>query len=227
MMVSVKKSNRIGKVRLFLAGIGAICVTVASCLLASMLGGRAHDLPEAIRPVQLSALTYNIEKVEKKPVEPPKKILLPTPQKVPKKAIKKIEKIDIVLKPLQLNLAKMEVATLTVPAPPESHTVTAGMGDGIYELGSVDTMPSLKHYSPPIYPAKAKGQGIEGKVVIRCLLSPGGKVLSATIIEATPAGYFEKVSLKTVKKWTFTPAKLQGENVSVYVDIPLSYTLDG
>ncbi len=93
-------------------------------------------------------------------------------------------------------------------------------------MATVDVQPRLRQYRPPLYPPRARGQGVEGKVVVRCVVTAGGRVKEEKIIQANPAGYFEQAALKAVKKWTFVPATLNGEKVPVYVDIPLSFTLD-
>lgn len=97
---------------------------------------------------------------------------------------------------------------------------------GIFDLGDVDSPPRLQKYAPPLYPAAAKGKRIEGRVIIRCTVTAKGRVKDAEIISAEPPGYFEKTALKAVMVWTFIPAKYRGEKVPVYVDIPLTFSLD-
>lgn len=219
--------NVFNGVRYLVALIGAIVVTLAFCLLAPVLGGKGvSTLPEPIRPVQFTTWSQEKEIVAKKTVQPRKDIELPVPQKNPAKTVEKVDKIKIALQPLMLEMPQMEVATLAVPVPSPVKNVLSGVGHEAHQLAEVDTPPKLQHYTPPQYPAKAKGQGVTGRVVVRCVVLANGTVQDAHIIEAVPAGYFEKVSLKTVKTWKFTPATFKGEKVACYVDIPLSFTLN-
>lgn len=213
--------------RCLVAFAGAITVTLVFCLLAPLLGGKGPGaVPEVIKPIQLTPFIQELNKVEKKIVEPRKIIHLPEPQKSPVKSVRKLDDIKIALQPLNLEVPQLEVATLSVPLPSPTMSAASGFGLGVHQLTDVDTPPKLRRYTPPQYPAKAKGQGVTGNVVVRCVVSANGTVQDAEIMEATPAGYFEKASLKTVKTWTFTPAVFNGENVACYVDIPLSFTLN-
>lgn len=226
-MTPQNKNNIRGGVRYLVAFAGAIFVTLVFCLLAPVLGGKGAGAgPDPIRPIQLTSFTQEQAKVEKKRVEPKKDIHLPAPQKNLVRSVMKLDQMKIALQPLMLEVPQLEVATLSAPLPSPVAEVTAGLGDSIRQLTDVDTPPRLRRYTSPQYPAKAKGQGITGNVVVRCVVSANGTVQDAQIMEATPAGYFENVSLKTVKTWTFSPATFKGEKVACYVDIPLSFTLN-
>ncbi len=129
--------------------------------------------------------------------------------------------------PLQVKLPDMRVSSAPLSPPQIQKEVRNSFGSsGIFEIGMVDTAPKLQRYVPPLYPPKAKGKRVEGKVVIRCVVTADGKVKDATIISANPPGFFEATALKAVAKWTFIAARYQDKNVSVYVDIPLSFSLD-
>ncbi len=209
---------------------GTICITLMICLVAPLMSGeQTAAVPTLISPVQLVPLPAPLEKQKNRRIIPKK---IHRFSKSPPKKISKREKIESV--PIQMNPLKMEAtptmaATMPLPlaAPVKTKAVKTTPGTaGIYDMTTVDHPPRLKHYTPPIYPPRAKGQGIEGKVFVRCVVSAGGKVLNTRIIQADPVGYFEKAALKSVKRWTFIPAKIQGKKVAVRVDIPLSFSLD-
>ncbi len=212
--------------------LGTLCFTLVFCLMAPLMSGKQKAvMPELINPVQLVPLAVPLER-QKQIIIFSKKILRLS--KAPRKKIPEREKINPVQ--IQMNPLKMETTptmAATMPLPVAAlepikpiAAKTAPGATGIYDMSIVDSPPRLKHYSPPMYPPRAKGQGVEGKVFVRCAVSAGGKVLNARIIQADPVGYFEKAALKSIKKWTFIPAKFQGKKVAVHVDIPLSFSLD-
>ncbi len=211
--------------------VGTLCFTLVFCLMAPLMSGKQGAvLPELISPVQLIPLPAASRERQKQIKIFPKTILRlsKSPQrKIPKR--EKIDPIQIQMNPLKMEETPTMAATmpLAVAAPePVKTNVKTTPGGTIYDMAEVDTPPRLKYYSPPMYPPRAKGQGVEGRVFVRCAVSAGGKVLNARIIQADPVGYFEKAALKSVKKWTFIPAKFQGKKVAVHVDIPLSFSLD-
>lgn len=136
-------------------------------------------------------------------------------------------KFDLAMAPLQMEMPKVQAATMVIAPLKPQRQQQSGLGPtGIYDVGAVDTPPRLQRYSPPLYPARAKGKKIEGKVVVRCVVTAGGRVKETKIVSAEPEGYFERAALDAVAKWTFVAARHEGNKVSVYVDIPLSFTLD-
>ncbi|CAG37700.1 energy transducer TonB [Desulfotalea psychrophila] len=210
-----------------LALLGALLVTVVLCSVAPLMMSGAQAPPqEPISPIELMASIYTPPE-KRKIIKREKVKPLPTLKKPLPRPPAKMEQIDIALAPLQMNLPAMQAASLPVLDISQGKAGLSGMGaGGIFDLANVDQAPKLLRYYPPLYPAKAKGQGVEGKVLVRCLVTATGLVRDAQIISADPPGYFERVSLKTVQRWKFAPARYQGKKVAVYVDIPLSFTLD-
>ncbi len=212
---------------------GALGVTLMLCFMAPLMGKQSEEpRSELIQPVHISHLCYRVEKPKQRKIIPKKIISVSRPHQkiIHRKEI--MEPMDIRLNPLKLEAAPLMAATLPTPLPVAQKSVTTmtsainPAATGIYEVASIDIPPRLKRYSPPLYPPRARGQNVEGKVVVRCVVSSGGRIQDAKILQAEPAGYFEKAALKSVIKWTFVPAKFKGEKVAVYVDIPLSFSLD-
>lgn len=213
--------------------LGALGVTLIFCFMAPLMSKTSGDpRPELISPVQISPLLSPVEKSKQRKIIPKKifQAARPHQKRTPVKEI--MEPVDIRLNPLKIEATPVMDATLPTPLPAAPEPVKANVPEtkpaasSIYHVASIDIPPRIKRYSPPLYPPRAKGQGIEGKVVVRCVVSSGGRIRDAKIIQAEPAGYFERAALKSVVKWTFVPAKLKGEKVAVYVDIPLLFSLD-
>jgi protein TonB len=213
--------------------LGALSVTLMFCFMAPLINKKSGEPQlELLQPVQISPLLSPVEKPKQRKIIP-KKIFRVSLSHQKKKPIKEIlEPVDILLNPLKIEAGSMMAATLPTPLPAalepgkiNTSQINPTTAD-IYQVVSIDIPPRLKRYSPPLYPPRAKGKGVEGKVVVRCVVSARGSIQDVKILQAEPAGYFERAALNSVKKWTFVPAKFKGEKVAVYVDIPLLFSLD-
>lgn len=60
---------------------------------------------------------------------------------------------------------------------------------------------------PPIYPARAKQQGIEGYVDVRFTLNAVGRPQQIQIIAADPEYIFDSAVIKAVAKWRYEPVE--------------------
>ncbi len=95
-----------------------------------------------------------------------------------------------------------------------------------FELTEVDTPPRVTRKVPPVYPFKAKRKGVNGHVMIRCLVGINGKPGKLKIIESVPEGVFDDAGLSAVQKWRFKPGVLGGEPVPTWVRIPFKFSLN-
>lgn len=67
---------------------------------------------------------------------------------------------------------------------------------------------------PPEYPHRAVTRGIEGYAVVGFSVSSAGDVFDPYILESEPKGYFEKSSLKAIKKFRYRPRTVGGKPVA-------------
>ncbi len=95
-----------------------------------------------------------------------------------------------------------------------------------FELSEVDTPPRVTRKAPPLYPFGAKRKGIQGKVLIRCLVGISGKGEKFKILKSQPKGVFDDAALAAIQKWRFKPGILGGESVPTWVRIPLTFSLN-
>lgn len=105
---------------------------------------------------------------------------------------------------------------------------TGGAGfSGEFEAAAVDRAPQILKKSEPVYPGRARSLGICGKVVVRFLVGPDGRVSKPRIIEAHPGGFFEQSTIDAVSRWQFKPGVFRGKDVATWVVLPVSYKLTG
>lgn len=75
------------------------------------------------------------------------------------------------------------------------------------------------------YPEMAKRAGIQGRVIVRVLISKEGKP-TRTLIEYSDSDMLNKAAEEAIKKQIFTPAIQNGQPVMVWVSIPINFKLD-
>lgn len=107
-----------------------------------------------------------------------------------------------------------------------------GMGDGdmkeefVFEAYELDQPPQPVAKIPPVYPYKAREQGIEGAVQVKLLVNADGSVGQVRILDARPEGLFEESVMNAVPKWKFNPGVIEGQPVTAWVVTTLRFTLD-
>jgi protein TonB len=57
----------------------------------------------------------------------------------------------------------------------------------------------------PMYPARAKAEGLEGFVVVEYRVNERGEVEDARVVQAQPAGAFDAVALTAIRSWKYRP----------------------
>jgi TonB family protein len=57
----------------------------------------------------------------------------------------------------------------------------------------------------PLYPERARRDGIEGYVVVQFDITKSGMVSGARVIEAKPVNYFETAAMDAVRQFQFSP----------------------
>lgn len=65
----------------------------------------------------------------------------------------------------------------------------------------------------PSYPRAAQRREIEGHVVVRYNVTPDGAVDSVEVVEASPAGVFERAVMRALEGWRYTAAAETTEGV--------------
>ena len=64
-----------------------------------------------------------------------------------------------------------------------------------------------------VYPAAARGKGVEGRVVVQYDVTAAGTVANAAVVESEPPGVFDAAALDAVRTWRFRPMVDRGEVV--------------
>jgi protein TonB len=92
------------------------------------------------------------------------------------------------------------------------------------EFVHVDELPQPRTQIAPTYPPLARNAGIEGTVVVQALIGRDGVVKGTRVVKSVPE--LDEAALAAVEKWTFQPARSEGQPVAVWVAIPIRFKLD-
>jgi protein TonB len=97
-----------------------------------------------------------------------------------------------------------------------------------FKLTEVDQPPRVLRSIPPRYPFVARQKGLEGRVVVRFVVSAEGDVLEPEVAEVEPpdiAGVFDTAALQAVSRYKFKPAVKDGEPVDCIVKLPIAFEI--
>ena len=64
-----------------------------------------------------------------------------------------------------------------------------------------------------VYPAHARANNVEGRVVVGYDITAAGTVANAVVVESEPPGVFDAAALDAVRSWRFRPMVDRGEVV--------------
>jgi protein TonB len=103
--------------------------------------------------------------------------------------------------------------------------IAVGSLDGnhkIYLPAKAIKPPQAKHTEDPDYPAGEKRAGKGGQVRLHIVVDEQGAVRTPTV-DARAAPEFAQAAIEAVKKWTFKPARLNGQPVAVLVTVKVAF----
>jgi len=86
-----------------------------------------------------------------------------------------------------------------------------------------DEQPRLLRQSRPIYPQGAFDQKIQGAVEVDILIDEQGRVARAEVRKSIPA--LDAEALRTVKSWTFQPARKAGRPLPIMATAPVTFRI--
>lgn len=78
----------------------------------------------------------------------------------------------------------------------------------------------------PKYPAIAKRQGQQGRVLMRVLVTAEGAAKDVQLLSGSGFETLDDAALKAVRRWRFVPAKQGDTAVSAWVQVPIEFKLN-
>ncbi len=76
--------------------------------------------------------------------------------------------------------------------------------------------------APPGYPEAARAAGLEGRVILKIVISESGSVTSVQVMRGDPM--LAQAAVEVVKGWKFSPAMLEGKPIAVFRIVPINFS---
>ena len=109
---------------------------------------------------------------------------------------------------------------LLASAPPKEHDSGPTRLTPLRAGDEIKEPKKLKNVSPS-YPEDAIRAGLEGVVIIDCVVDVKGKVDSAKVLRGVPP--LTDAALKAVRQWRYTPTLLNGAAVPVIMTVTVNF----
>ncbi len=98
-------------------------------------------------------------------------------------------------------------------------------GRGAGSLVAQLTPVGFSHSPPPDYPASARADGKEGRVLLRVLVDEEGKSKIVEINDSSGSRVLDQAAAEAIKRWRFLPARYGGAAMASWVKIPVEFRL--
>lgn len=116
------------------------------------------------------------------------------------------------------------VATpMAIALPPPSLPMRPALS---MEPANPDRGVAYERVRQPLYPPDARARGIEGETVLRVLVGSDGRVLEVSLNRSSGDRRLDRAAETAVRSWRFSPAIQNGQAVTAWVQIPISFRID-
>ncbi len=125
-----------------------------------------------------------------------------------------------------LEHALSSTASGHISLPMMNFTMTGPALKGQYQIGELDSplIPIVR--IPPLYPAIAMRNNIEGFVKVRFLVTNKGHVKNIHILKAVPEKIFNNSVIRCVSRWEFKPGTVGGIPVNTMAETTIKFKLE-
>ena len=94
----------------------------------------------------------------------------------------------------------------------------------VYKPGDGVSAPVLVKEVKPQYTAKAKAAGIQGTVLLDCIVETDGSVGDVVVTKSLD-DELDQQAVAAARQWTFQPGKKNGKAVRVQIALEMTFTL--
>jgi TonB family protein len=101
--------------------------------------------------------------------------------------------------------------------------VLAQQDDTIYKPGNGVSSPRLISDVKPQYTPGAMRRGVNGAVLLRCVVDRDGVPTRLEIIQSLD-DELDRASLDVLKQWRFAPGQREGTSVLVQIDVTMAFS---
>jgi len=79
---------------------------------------------------------------------------------------------------------------------------------------------------PPLYPPRARRDGVTGQVALAMRVDERGVVVDVRVLDASPPGVFEDAAVAAARAFTFEPARANGRPLASWVRQTIRFALE-
>ena len=120
-----------------------------------------------------------------------------------------------------LSLVALAMCLFTGPAP--AHAPQDAKGP-VYKPGNGVSAPVVVKEVKPQYTAKAKRAGIQGIVVLECVVETDGSVGEVNVTKSLDEE-LDQQAVNAARQWRFEPGKKDGKAVRVRITLEMTFSL--
>ena len=201
------------------------------------------NIPQApISKISLQGPSQQTEQIEEAPPPPPSETIIDiataakagTPVPVPDADIKEELKEFASVDDLAQSLAREKGEVVDF-----GQVQNIDLGEKKLDVGKIEQEPNIDDFIPVekepvvdlvelqkkiIYPEMARKAGIEGRVIVRVLVDRAGKPVRS-VVQYSDSQMLDQAAKNAVMKSVFTPAIQNGQPISCWVSIPITFKL--
>lgn len=106
----------------------------------------------------------------------------------------------------------------------EEKTRVGGVVGGVIQTGDLEKPPRLIRMIEPVYPEKARKEGIQGVVIIEATTDKKGNVIQAKILKSE-SSLLNQPAVDAVRQWKYEPMYKDGKPVGVTFTVNIMFKL--
>jgi protein TonB len=99
----------------------------------------------------------------------------------------------------------------------------AGAGSEPIRIGGAVSAPAKLRHVDPVYPELAKRAGVQGIVIIECVIDRDGRVARTRVLRSIPL--LDAAAVAAVEQWRYRPTLLNGVPVQVRMTVTVHFNL--
>lgn len=122
--------------------------------------------------------------------------------------------------------ATSAAASASAPASPEHNATGSGSETDTPLVEARADVAALNNPRPP-YPLAARRRGLEGRVLLAVHVRADGSCAEVQLRQSSGHALLDDSALGTVRRWRFLPATRSGQAIDSWVDVPVSFRLNG
>jgi periplasmic protein TonB len=164
----------------------------------------------AVQPTALPTPPDVAPIAQAKPVDKPKPVVRPKPSAKPH--------------PVKAHTPPPRVAPVAALAP-SSPPVVAAKAKAAEPVFEAQYQSASLRNPAPSYPPLSRRFGEEGRVVLRVLVSSGGKALTVELLSSSGHPRLDEAARKMVATWRFIPAQRGQETLQTWLRVPVVFQL--